>query len=585
MVVESRSVRLSELFVDVEGWRTVGPVDVEIQALTYRSDHCAPGCLFFCVPGFVRDGHDFAEAAVARGAAALCVERPLELPVPQVVVPSVRAAMGPVAAVFYDHPSRRLLTAGITGTNGKTTSAFLLAHLCDGAGLKAGLLGTVERRIGGRSFPAGRTTPEAIDVQRDLADMAAAGDRAAVMEVSSHALDQGRARGIEFRAVAFTNLTQDHLDYHKSMEEYFLAKRRLFVDPAYAATRPLKVINLDDPYGRRLARECVSERVLGFSTLGRAAERGNAGGEIADLQGTELLGPDPRCTDPRGSGLRCTDPHGPDPRCTDPRGADFRGRDSAVPALEWSRFEITPQGTRGVLVLRGRALELVEPALRRHTRRGEFGPELHLRVVTPLVGAFNVANTLTALALGLGFGLEAEQMLADLARFPGVPGRMETVSEGQDFLVIVDYAHTPDSVRNVLATARQFTKARLIAVLGCGGDRDRGKRPLMGREAEAHADVVVITSDNPRSEDPRAIIDDILAGLEAPEKALVKPDRRQAITDAVGLARTGDVVMILGKGHESGQEFAGTLLPFDDRQVAREALRSLQRRTGTKDAS
>lgn len=520
-MVESPPVRLSDLFAGVEGWRPARAADVGITALTYRSDESGPGSLFFCVPGFVRDGHDFAPDAVARGAAALCVERELDLPVPQAVVPSVRAVMGPVAASFYGRPSTRLLTVGITGTNGKTTSAFLVAHLLDHAGLRAGLMGTVERRIGGQALPAGRTTPEALDIQRDFARMVEAGDRAAVMEVSSHALDLGRARGLHFRAVAFTNLTQDHLDYHKTLENYFAAKARLFTDPEFTADRPVAVVNLDDPFGRRIAAMCPRERLLGFSS-----------------------GP------PAGDG--------------DP--AD----------LEWSDFSITPGGTHGTLVLRGTALERV----RSGAPAGAAGSEMRLDVSTRLVGAFNVANSLTALGIGIGLGLDLEGMLAALGGFRGVPGRMEPVDAGQGFLVLVDYAHTPDSVRNVLQTARSFTEGRLMAVMGCGGDRDKTKRPLMGREAEEHADIVVVTSDNPRSEDPLAIIRDILAGLRAPAAAAVQPDRRRAIFETIARACPGDVVMILGKGHESGQEFATETVPFDDRHVALEALQTVGRLSG-----
>jgi UDP-N-acetylmuramoyl-L-alanyl-D-glutamate--2,6-diaminopimelate ligase len=520
-VIESVRVRLSDLFAGVEGWRLAGAADADISALCYRSDQAGPGSLFFCVPGFARDGHDFAPDAVARGAAALCVEHRLDLPVAQVVVPLVRSAMGPVAAAFYGRPSSRLLTAGITGTNGKTTSAFLVAQLLDRAGLRAGLMGTVERRIGGQVFPAGRTTPEALDIQSDLAQMVQAGDKAAVMEVSSHALDLGRVLGIDFRVVAFTNLTQDHLDYHKTLDEYFEAKSRLFLDQEFAAGMPIAVINVADPFGRTLAARCPRERVLSVSASPAVTEWGPAD-------------------------------------------------------LEWSDYAAQGSGTRGTLVVRGRALECVGAA----TGAGSRGPEMRAEVVTRLVGAFNVANTLTALGIGLGLGLDFEQMLAALRDFRGVPGRMEAVEAGQDFTVLVDYAHTPDSVRNVLQTARGITQGRLIAVLGCGGDRDRGKRPLMGREAESAADLVIVTSDNPRSEDPLAIIADITAGLEFPSAATVEPDRHLAIRAALAEARKGDVVMILGKGHESGQEFANETVPFDDRLVARETLAALKESGG-----
>jgi len=517
-MIESRPVRLTDLFAGVEGCRLAGAAEVDITSLSYRSDQAGEGSLFFCVPGFVRDGHDFAADAVARGASALCVERSLGLPVTQVVVPSVRLAMGSVAAAFYGHPSSHLMTVGITGTNGKTTSAFLAAHLLDRAGHRAGLMGTVERRIGGETLPAGRTTPEALDVHRDLAQMVAAGDEAAVMEVSSHALDLGRVLGVEFQAVAFTNLTQDHLDYHETLDAYFAAKRRLFLDVEFTGGLSTAIINVDDPFGRDLAARSPRERLLTFSSSGATADWGAAD-------------------------------------------------------LEMSDFVVDATGTKGTLIVRGWALDRVgAPAAGVAEVLGEAGAERRFELVTRLVGAFNVANTLTALGIGVGLGLDLQQMLMAMSEFRGVPGRMEPVDAGQDFVVLVDYAHTPDSVRNVLRTAREITQGRLIAVLGCGGDRDKGKRPQMGREAESGADFVIITSDNPRTEDPHAIIADIQAGLESPSGATVQPDRRQAIDRAIREARPGDVVLILGKGHETGQEFATETGPFDDRQVAHEAL-------------
>lgn len=516
-VVESFAVRLSQLFAGVDGWRLAGAADVDIASLSFRSDEAGPASLFFCVPGFKRDGHDFAVDALAHGATALCVERELDLPVAQAVVPSVRTAMGPVAAAFFGHPGERLLTVGITGTNGKTTSAFLVAHLLDRAGLRSGLMGTVERRIGGKTLPAGRTTPEAVDVQRDFAEMVKAGDKAVVMEVSSHALHLGRVLGTRYRAVAFTNLTQDHLDYHKTIEDYYAAKCLLFLDSQYRAESQYAVINVDDPFGRELAAEYPRDRLLAFST------KGTAGG----------WGP-----------------------------AD----------LEWSDYEMRPGGTRGIMVLRGTALALSRAAGGLAADVAPGAEECRIEVSTPLVGGFNVANTLTALGVCLVLGLNLTRTLDALVDFRGVPGRMEPVDAGQDFSVLVDYAHTPDSVRNALRTARGFTRGRLIAVIGCGGDRDKGKRPLMGREAEEAADLVIVTSDNPRTEDPLAIIADITTGLAAPERAKVQPDRRLAIRMAMAEAVAGDVVLILGKGHESGQEFATETLPFDDRQVAHEAL-------------
>ncbi len=475
------------------------------------------------MPGFVHDGHDFAEEAIARGAAALCVERELPVVVPQVLVPSVRAAMGPVASVLYEQPSARLATVGITGTNGKTTTAFLTAFLLDDAGRRAGVLGTVERRIGGMRFSAGRTTPEAVDIQRDLALMVDAGDQAAVLEVSSHALDLRRADGITFAAVAFTNLTQDHLDYHGDLEGYFAAKSRLFLDPSFARNRPVAVIGVDDPFGCLLAERLTPDRLLTVSVEG------------------------------------ATHPECP-PR---PLGSDLEARD----------LDLGAAGTRGTLVLRGRAAAIA--------RRIGGVPEDRAEIVGPfetrLPGRFNVANVLTSLGLGLALGLELEAMLEAVAAFSGVPGRMERVPGGDGFSVLVDYAHTPDAIANVLTTARGFTDGRVIAVFGCGGDRDPLKRPLMARAAEEGADLVIVTSDNPRSEDPRAIVEGIMSGFVHPDEVLVQVDRRLAIAEALRLARAGDVVMILGKGHETGQEAGGVTLPFDDRVVAREVLQQRAR--------
>jgi UDP-N-acetylmuramoyl-L-alanyl-D-glutamate--2,6-diaminopimelate ligase len=488
---------------------------VEITSLAYDSRAVRPGGLFFCVVGLQSDGHDFAAQAVERGAAALVVERPLGLRAPEVIVPSARAAMGPAAVCFYGDPSAELRVVGVTGTNGKTTTAFLLKALleADGgasaggisaggasaalAGSTCGLLGTVKSVIGGVERSAGRTTPEAIDLQADFRAMLDGGDGACAMEVSSHALELGRADGIHFAAAIFTNLTQDHLDFHASMEDYFQAKRRLF-----AADPDVSVVNVGDPYGRRLAGEI--DRVVTFAVEGDA---------------------DYRATD-----LRC----------------DFQG----------CRFTLhTPAGARAVAL--------------------------------PMPGRFNVANALGALAAVHALGADLDTLIAALERGVSVPGRMEAVGEGQGFAVLVDYAHTPDSLENVLRAARELIdenehgEGRVVCVFGAGGDRDRGKRPLMGEIGARLADVLVVTSDNPRSEDPEAIIGEILTGTEGVERPEggrsieVIADRGEAITHAIELAGQGDVVVIAGKGHEQGQELAeGVKLPFDDVLVAREALRA-----------
>jgi UDP-N-acetylmuramoyl-L-alanyl-D-glutamate--2,6-diaminopimelate ligase len=462
--------------------------DVEIDALAYDSRAVRPGTLFFCVSGFRADGHDFAERAVEADAAALVVERPLGLGVPELRTESVRTAMAPLAARFHGDPADDLAVVGITGTNGKTTSAYLIRALLEATGTQCGLLGTVKSVIGGHEREVQRTTPEAIDLQADLRAMLDGGDEACAIEVSSHALELGRTDAISFAAALFTNLTQDHLDFHPTMEDYFLAKRRLFL-PDGATPPAVSVVNAGDPYGARLAAELPD--ALTFAVEAPA--------------------------DYRAEGLRY----------------GFSG----------CRFTLlTPEGERPVSL--------------------------------PMPGRFNVANALGALAVVHGLGRPLEALVAALEHGVRVPGRFEPVDRGQDFAVLVDYAHTPDSLENVLAAARELTEGRVICVFGAGGDRDRGKRPLMGEIAARLADVVFVTSDNPRSEDPEAIIAEILTGIEggAPAvEALV--DRRAAIEAAVAATCSGDVLVIAGKGHEQGQEFAdGRKLPFDDATVAREAL-------------
>ncbi|MFZ1994246.1 MAG: UDP-N-acetylmuramoyl-L-alanyl-D-glutamate--2,6-diaminopimelate ligase [Solirubrobacteraceae bacterium] len=459
--------------------------DVEISSLAYDNRLVVDGTLFFCVRGFTRDGHDFAHDAVARGAAALVVERPLNLGVPEVMVPSVREAMAPVAARFHGDPTSQLQTVGVTGTNGKTTTAFLIHALLDAAGRRSGLLGTVKSVIGGVEHEVLRTTPEAIDLQRTFREMVDAGDRACVMEVSSHALQLHRADAIHFAAAIFTNLTQDHLDFHETMEEYYAAKRRLFTDlsPEHA------VINVDDPYGARLAAELTGTTAITFALDNDASYRAGA----------------------------------------------------VQTGLGGSQFTVT-------------------------------GPDGGFDLASPLTGRFNVSNVLGAFATARALGIDADIAIEAIAAAGQVPGRFQSVAEGQDYAVLVDYAHTPDSLENVLKAARPLTQGRLHVVFGCGGDRDRGKRPQMGEIAARLADRVIVTSDNPRSEDPAAIIREILVG--SGEDVEHEVDRRLAIERAIANAGTGDVVVIAGKGHEQGQEFeGGRKLPFDDVTVAREILR------------
>jgi len=458
---------------------------VEVSALAYDNRRVQPGSVFFCVPGFTRDGHDFGADAVRRGAVALVVDHALELDVPQVVVEDVRAAMAPAAARLYGDPTATLRTVGVTGTNGKTTSAYLVRALLEAAGRQTGLLGTVTSIIGGAEHEVARTTPEAIDLQATFAQMLAGGDGHCVMEVSSHALALGRVDAIHWAAAIFTNLTQDHLDFHPTMEDYYAAKRTLFA----GASRPqVAVVNIDDPYGARLAGE------LDGGVITVAIDSADA-----DLRATDVR--------------------------SDFSGSTFRAGD---------------------LALR-----------------------------TPLPGSFNVMNVLGAVAAVRALGVDDDTIVAALPAAGRVPGRFEPVDAGQDFAVLVDYAHTPDSLHNVLAAARTLTRARLLCVFGCGGDRDRGKRPQMGAICARLADLTIVTSDNPRSEDPAAIVDEILTGIEQRSATEAIVDRHAAIERAVSLARGGDVVVIAGKGHEQGQEFEdGRKLPFDDVAVAREALRA-----------
>ena len=475
-----------------------GAPEVEITGLAYSSRSVSPGALFFCVPGFKADGHEFAADAVERGAVALVCERPLGLGVPEVVVDDVRAAMGPVAARFHGDPTARLRVVGITGTNGKTTTAFLVCDILEAAGVRTGLLGTVKQVVGGVEEPVEHTTPEAIDLQATFRRMVDAGDEACAMEVSSHALELGRAEGIRFACRLFTNLTQDHLDFHDDMEAYYLAKRRLFDGPG-----PV-VVNLDDPYGRRLAADL--EQPITFSVEGSDG--------------------------PEAAGAR------------DGTTATYRARDVD--------FDVT--GARFVVDT----------------------PDGPLELRTPLPGLFNVSNALAALAAAHTLGVELGTAAAALATAGRVPGRLEPIEEGQGFGVFVDFAHTPDSLDNVLRAARELTEGRLHVVFGAGGDRDRAKRPLMGEAAASRADRVIVTSDNPRSEDPDAIVAEVMEGT-GPDVDR-EPDRRRAIALAVETAAPGDVVVIAGKGHEQGQEFeGGRKEPFDDREVAREALRSRAR--------
>jgi UDP-N-acetylmuramoyl-L-alanyl-D-glutamate--2,6-diaminopimelate ligase len=478
--------------------------DVVVEDATHDSRQVGPGTLFCAIPGSRSDGHDHAPGAVEQGASALLVERWLDLDVPQVKVPSVRAAAGPAAAVVHGHPSRELTVVGVTGTNGKTTTSYLLEAAFAAAGQGVGVIGTVETRIHGETQPGVRTTPEGPDLQRLLRRMHTRGVDAVAMEVSSHGLDLRRVDGTRFAVVAYTNLSQDHLDWHGSMEAYLAAKARLFT-PGFA---PRGVVFRDGPWADRLLD--VAE--IPVTTVGRDA------------------------------------------------AADVRLTDE----------QLSVAGGVGTLHLAD-------------------GP---VEVRTRLPGRFNLDNAAIALVTAVAAGVPVTAAAAGVAACPGAPGRLERVERGQPFAVLVDYAHTPDAVEQLVATLRSLLvtehgpgRGRVLLVLGAGGDRDRGKRGPMGRAAVA-ADVAVLTSDNPRSEDPAAILASVTQGARAAvadgatAELVVELDRRQAIAAALDAASPGDVVVIAGKGHETGQELADRTLPFDDREVAGELLEAAGWRIG-----
>jgi len=450
-------MQLERLIAALAPTDVVGNGALEIRELAYDAREVPRDSLFFCVPGAKADGHDFAAEALERGASALVVEHKLELEAPQLVVPSVRAAMPRAAVEFFDDPTARLPVAAITGTNGKTTTAYLLWSILAAAGEQSGLLTNVERRVGTEVREVGLNTPESIDLQRLFSEMLEQGNRVCVMEATSMASAKGRLEGTRFAVLVFTNLTQDHLDFHGTMEEYFESKRRLFAQAARA------VVNVGDEYGERLASEL-------------------------------------------------------------PGAITFRPE----------------EGLGGV----------------------------NLR----LPGRFNVENALAAAAAARALGIGEDAIKQGIEAVDRVPGRFDRVDEGQPFMVFVDYAHTPGALETALGTARELgRRGRVICVFGAGGDRDRAKRPLMGQVVAELADISFVTSDNPRSEDPAAIAAEVVDGLDLE----VELDRRRAIERALESARPGDVVVIAGKGHERGQEIGGRKLPFDDRQVAREALRRL----------
>ena len=484
-------MKLETLLSNIAAIKVDGPLDREINAIAYDSRRVKPGSLFVALRGEKTDGSQFVEQAIAAGAEAVVSEvAEFRTRATNVVVADARVALADLAAAFYQHPARHLKIAGVTGTNGKTTTAFLLKHICDATMHRCGLIGTVRYEVGDRILPAARTTPESLDLQDLLWQMRSAGCKAVAMEVSSHALMQERVRGVEFDAAIFTNLTQDHLDYHKTMDAYFEAKTRLFSGLAKQTRKQGKaVINLDDRYGAQLANRFSKEIPVITYGVGVQAEF-------------------------RASNVRI----------------DFNGTSYQLDA-----------GGKSYLVR------------------------------LPQIGQFNVYNSLAAIAGAHVLGVDVRSGVLALANANAVPGRLEAVPAQRKFRVFVDYAHTDDALQNVIKTCRELNPARLIVVFGCGGNRDKTKRPRMGAVVDQHADFSIVTSDNPRKEDPLAIIEDIKPGMTRGNYEVIA-DRKEAIFRAIAMAEPRDIILIAGKGHETYQEFADHTAPFDDVAVARQAL-------------
>src|SRR5947199_7569233 len=472
--------------------QVIGPLDRQVENIAYDSRRVQRHTMFLALRGEKTDGHQFIGQAINKGASVIVAERDEKDPrITCLVVEDTRTALADLSATFYRHPSRKLKLAAVTGTNGKTTTTFLIKHICESSGLRCGLIGTVRYEIGERLLPAIRTTPESLDLQELLAQSANAGCKAAAMEVSSHALAQDRTRGIEWNVAVFTNLTQDHLDFHGTMKSYFEAKMKLFTGLASQKKKrkPTAIVNIDDRYGEQLLDK-IDKRIPVITY---------------------------------GMGLR----------------AEFRA----------SNYRVESSGTSYQL---------------------DAGGKSYL-VRVPLIGRFNVTNSISALAAVNALGINLRDAVFSLGRSPQVPGRLELVAAKRQFQVFVDYAHTPDALGNVLKTLRALEPHRLIAVFGCGGNRDRQKRQLMAETVDRHADYAIITSDNPRKENPDTIVAEIEKGFRSTHSEKIV-DRTQAINRAIELARPRDIVLIAGKGHENYQEFADHTIPFDDIQVARRAI-------------
>jgi len=472
--------------------KIIGTIDRPVESIAYDSRRVQRNGMFVALRGEKSDGHQFIGQAIEKGASVIVVEHEGSHPrATFLVVENTRAALADLSAAFYRYPARKLKLAAVTGTNGKTTTTFLTKHICEAAGLRCGLIGTVRYEIGERVLPAIRTTPESLDLVELLAQIRDAGCRAAAMEVSSHALAQDRTRGLEWNVAVFTNLTQDHLDFHGTMMSYFDAKAKLFTQlgAQQKKRKPMAVVNIDDRYGEQLLDKI--DKNVAVITYGRGAR------------------------------------------------ADFR---ASNPRVEFS----------------GTSYQL------------EAGGKSYL-VRVPLIGRFNVLNSVAALAAANALGISLRDAVLSIGKSSQIPGRLELVPAKRQFQVFVDYAHTPDALRNVLRTLRELEPHRLIAVFGCGGDRDRQKRPMMGDIVDQYADYAIITSDNPRTEDPNAILAEIEKGFRSSRYEKIV-DRTEAIGRAVALAQPRDIVLIAGKGHENYQEFADYTVPFDDIQVARRAI-------------
>jgi UDP-N-acetylmuramoyl-L-alanyl-D-glutamate--2,6-diaminopimelate ligase len=489
-------MQLKRLVTALAPIRVEGPLDRDVAGIAYDSRRVTPGMVFVAVPGQKTDGHDFISTAIDRGATAVICEKNgfVSQRATKIKVADAREALALAAAAYYQHPSKKLRVIGVTGTNGKTTVSFMVKQILEAAGVNCGLIGTVRYEIGERVIPAQRTTPEALEIQQMMAQMLRADCQACVMEVSSHALEQKRVWGVEFDVGIFTNLTQDHLDYHGTMENYFAAKKKLFSTLEQGVKKPGVIINTDDAFGARLAKETSVEAQLTYG-LNEAAK------------------------------------------------------------IRAAHVKLDKDATQMVI----------------ETPQEKFSCRL------PLIGRHNVYNALAAVGAGLVLKVGPRPIETALNSMRPVPGRLESIALGQPFGVFVDYAHTDDALRNVLGTLREITTGRLLLVFGCGGNRDAGKRPKMGRVAAELADFTVITSDNPRRESPETIAAAIEEGFRSVRRdgCRIELDRKRAIDEIIRSAGPGDTVLLAGKGHETYQEFEDTVVPFDDRVHARETLETL----------